>query len=293
VRILIFGKNGQLGRELHRLVLPLGEVTALDLEDLDLCDLDALRQKIMELKPGVILNAAAYTAVDRAEQEPALAMQVNTHAPRVMAETARELKAALVHFSTDYVFDGCKGSPYLEQDSPNPINAYGVSKLAGEQAVMGVQGAALIFRTSWVYSLHTDGFVTRVLAWSRQQEIMRIVTDQVGSPTWSRLLAQLTVLILASSASDPYAVFLEKRGVYHLAGRGSASRFAWAQAILDADPHREEQVCTRLEAARTADFPTPAARPAFSALDCEKFESAFSLVLPDWLASLNLAMNKK
>jgi dTDP-4-dehydrorhamnose reductase len=290
VRILIFGKNGQLGRELHRLVLPLGEVTALDLEDLNLCDLAALRQGIMELNPGVILNAAAYTAVDRAEQEPALAMQVNAHALRVMAETARKLKAALVHFSTDYVFDGRKGSPYLEHDSPNPINAYGVSKLAGEQAVMEVQGAALIFRTSWVYSLHTDGFVTRVLAWSRQQEIMRIVTDQIGSPTWSRLLAQLTALILASSASDPYATFLEKSGIYHVAGAGFASRFAWAQAILEADPHREEQVCTRLEAAHSADFTTPALRPAFSALDCSLFERTFDLVIPSWRQTLPLAM---
>lgn len=289
MRVLIFGKRGQLGRELWRLTLPLGEVTALDVEDLDLCDPEALRQRITALKPQVILNAAAYTAVDRAEQEPDLAMQVNATAPGVMAETARQLKAALVHYSTDFVFDGRKGSPYVEQDAPNPLSVYGRSKLAGEQAVLRAEGAALIFRTSWVYSLPGDNFVTKVLAWSRQQETLRAVSDQVGSPTWAPLLAQMTVLVLASAASDPYGAFLERGGVYHLAGAGSASRFEWAQAILAADPRRGEQVCTRLEPALSADFPTPALRPAFSALDCTKFEQTFNMKLPPWEESLRLA----
>jgi dTDP-4-dehydrorhamnose reductase len=290
MRLLLFGRDGQLGRELHRLLLPLGQVTALDFDDLDLCDAGVLHQRITAGHPHVILNAAAYTAVDRAESESGLAMQVNAAAPGVIAQAARELNAAFIHYSTDFVFDGGRGSPYTEQDTPNPINTYGRSKLAGEAAVLAAGGTALILRTSWLYSLHGDSFVSKMLALARRQETLKIVTDQVGSPTWARLLAQLTVLLLAAATPHPAAALREKTGIYHLAGAGAASRFEFAQAILAADPRRSEQLCTQLLPALTADFPAPAARPPFSALDCAKFESAFQLTLPPWDLALRLAM---
>jgi dTDP-4-dehydrorhamnose reductase len=291
MRILVFGRHGQLGRELCRLAHPLGEVTALDVEDLDLCDLDALRARLRLVKPQVILNAAAYTAVDRAEQEPELALKVNAAAPGVMAESAKELRAALVHYSTDFVFDGEKGAPYTESDNPNPLGAYGRSKWEGEKAVLSAGGTALILRTAWLYSLQGDNFVTKVLKWSRQQETLRIVADQVGSPTWATLLAQVTVLMLGKAGTNPCAALGEKSGIYHAAGKGSATRFEWAQAILAADPRKEEQVCRRLEPAQSAEFPAPARRPKFSALDCTKFESTFSLEIPAWQETLRLALN--
>jgi dTDP-4-dehydrorhamnose reductase len=291
MRLLIFGKHGQLGRELWQLAQPLGEVTALDIEDLDLCDGQALQDKITQVAPHVILNAAAYTAVDRAEQEPEPARQINAVAPGIMAKCARKLKALLVHYSTDYVFDGKKGRPYTEEDAPNPINTYGQTKLDGEQAVLAAGGTSLILRTSWVYSLHGEGFVTKVLRWSRQQETLRIVNDQVGSPTWAVMLAQQTLLALQAGGTDPYHNLQEKSGIYHLAGSGSASRYEWAQAILAADPHAVEQVCTRLEPASSAEFPTPARRPACSALDCDKVESSFNIRLPDWKSNLGTALS--
>ncbi len=289
MRILIFGRHGQLGRELWRLALPLGKVTALDVEDLDLCDREALRKRIVALHPQVILNAAAYTAVDRAEQEPDLAMKINAEAPGVMAETAKEIKATLVHYSTDFVFDGDKGAPYTESDLPNPLSAYGRSKLAGEQAILSAGGTALILRTAWLYSWQGDNFVTKVLQWSRKQETLRVVTDQVGSPTWATLLAQATLLALRSAGADPTEALRKKSGIYHVAGGGSATRFEWAQAVLAADPRKEEQLCRNLEPALSAEFPTPAARPPFSALDCTKFEQAFDLVIPPWEESLQIA----
>jgi dTDP-4-dehydrorhamnose reductase len=289
MRILIFGRHGQLGRELWRLGLPLGEVTALDVEDLDLCDREALRKRIVALHPQIILNAAAYTAVDRAEQEPDLAMKINAEAPGVMAETAKEIKATLVHYSTDFVFDGDKGSPYTESDIPNPLSAYGRSKLAGEQAVLAAGGTALILRTAWLYSLHGDNFVTKVLQWSRKQETLRVVTDQVGSPTWTTLLAQATLLALRSAGAHPTEVLREKGGIYHVAGAGSATRFEWAQAVLATDPRKEEQLCKQLEPALSAEFPTPAARPRFSVLDSTKFEQAFDLVMPPWEETVRIS----
>ncbi len=291
MRILIFGRNGQLGRELCRLAPVMGEVTALDIEDLDLEDRDELREKIIQTNPQVILNAAAYTAVDRAEQEPERARRINATAPGIMAACARQGKALLVHYSTDYVFDGTGNRPYTEEDSPNPINTYGWTKLEGEQAVAEAGGSFLILRTSWVYSLHGESFVTRVLRWSREQKSMRIVNDQTSSPTWAAGLAETTLTILRSAGQEPCRGLKEKSGIYHLADRGSASRFEWAGAILGMDPHPEEQTCKQLEPALSSEFPTPALRPSFSALDCIKIESTFNIRLPDWKTNLGRALS--
>ena len=290
MRILLLGKYGQLGWELHRSLLPLGEVLALDYPEIDLTK-DHFRQAIRDFRPQVIINATAYTAVDRAESEAELAMAINARAPGIIAEQASRLEAAMIHFSTDYVFDGAKGRDYVETDPPNPLGLYGKSKLAGELAIQQVGGAYLILRTSWVYSLRRDSFVTKVLEWSRQQATLRVVADQVGNPTWARILAEITTQVLAKGSHDLPGWLRERGGLYHLAGSGRASRLEWAEAILQYDPRQEQQRVQEILPARTADFPTPAQRPLHSALDCGRFGEVFDLRLPDWRLSLQLAMD--
>jgi dTDP-4-dehydrorhamnose reductase len=238
----------------------------------------------------MIINATAYTAVDRAEEETALAMAVNRDGPAELARAAREIGSALVHFSTDYVFDGTKGSLYNETDAPNPINTYGASKLAGENAIQEVDAAFLIFRTSWVYSLRRGSFVTKLLQWARQNPTLRIVDDQISNPTWARDLAETTTLTLARAGAEVPSWIMERRGLYHLAGHGAVSRYTWGLAILKNDPHPEEQVATEVQPTSTADFPAPAPRPAYTGLDCDLFSKTFGLQMPDWEASLRLAM---
>ena len=292
MKILLLGKNGQLGWELQRCLAPLGEVRALDYPEIDLANRDSLRDSIRASKPEVIINATAYTAVDRAESESDLAYAINAAGPAAIAEEAKSLGAALIHFSTDYVFDGTKGKPYVETDTPNPLSIYGKSKLAGEQAVQSVaeHGAYLILRTAWVYSLRRDSFISKVLQWARQNETLKIVDDQVSNPTWARMLAQATALLLARAGNNFYPWLAERKGLYHLAGDGFASRLEWARKILALDPHRDEQICKEILPALTSDFPTPAQRPLFSALDCSLFEQTFNLKLPDWQDALRLAV---
>lgn len=292
MRFLLLGKNGQLGWELHRCLGPLGEIVAVDYPEIDLTDLDHLRRVVVETGPQVIVNATAYTAVDRAESESDLARRINAEAPGLLAEEACKTGAALVHYSTDYVFDGRKGAPYTEEDAPGPLGEYGRSKLEGEQAVAALGGAFLILRTAWVYSLRRPSFVTKLLEWSRRQTELRVVTDQVSNPTWARSLAEATALLLARAGDDPVGWLRERKGLYHLAGWGYASRMQWAQAVLEAAPHPEQRTVRELQPAITADFPSPAERPLFSALDCSLFEAVFRLRLPDWEESLRLALEK-
>jgi dTDP-4-dehydrorhamnose reductase len=288
MRILLLAKNGQLGWELHRALLPLGEVKAVDFPQINLEKPDTYVNFIHEFRPDYIINPAAYTAVDLAETEQERTRNINAVAAGILAEEASRFNSILIHYSTDYVFDGKKGALYLEDDETNPLNTYGLSKLQGEQKIQSVGGVYFIFRTSWVYSLRmAGGFVSKVLEWSRQQPQLRMVTDQVGNPTWARMLAEITALLI-SRGKD----YLCKRaGLYHLAGGGFASRYEWAQAILNLDPHKQEQVATALLPALTADFPSPAERPLFSALDCSKFENTFNLKIPDWKTALELAMS--
>jgi len=289
-RILLLGKFGQLGWELHRSLAPLGDIVAVDYPEINLLELESLISLISRMHPQIIVNATAYTAVDQAEDEPEIAEAINAIAPGKLAELAKEYQAALIHYSTDYVFDGSRGSPYLESDPPNPLGTYGSSKLGGEKAIQEVDPAYFIFRTSWVYSLRRDSFVTKVLSWARSQSELRIVDDQVSNPTWCRTLAGATALVLAKAGKDPTAWINERRGLYHLAGDGFASRLDWAKLILDYDPKREEQIAFHIGPAKTSDYPTPAKRPLFSALDCEKFADTFSLRLPTWQVALELAM---
>ena len=290
MHILLLGKYGQLGWELQRTLAPLGDILALDFPQIDLEQADSLRELIHNIRPQVIFNATAYTAVDRAESEMEIAQAINSHAPRVMAEEAKKIGAAIIHYSTDYVFDGKKGGDYLEQDPPNPLNMYGESKLEGERAIQDVGESYLILRTSWVYSVRRESFVTRVLEWSRKQTTLRIVSDQVSNPTWCRMLAEATAQLLAMASKDVAGWMDERRGIYHLAGSGRASRFEWAQAILEMDPRREEQTVHEVQPALTSEFPTPAVRPLHSALNCDHFTDTFGLTLPDWREALKLAL---
>ena len=287
LKILLFGKNGQLGWELQRTLAPHGTISALDYAELDLQDFDALRKTVRELKPELIVNAAAYTNVDKAESESEKAFAINSTVPGILAEEAARIDAPLIHYSTDYVFDGSKGQPYTETDLPDPLNVYGKSKLAGEKAIQAVSGFHLILRTAWVYSLRGDGFVTKVLKWARQNETLRIVDDQVSNPTWARMLAEITSQVVARGTN----IVRERKGLYHLAGGGYASRFEWAREILKLDPKSKEQTVKDLLPSPTSEFPTPAQRPLFSALDCSSWESNFGLNLPSWKDALGLAMD--
>jgi dTDP-4-dehydrorhamnose reductase len=287
MKLLLLGNTGQLGWELQRAIQPLGEVVAFDYPQVDLADPASIHKVMQEYRPEGILNATAYTAVDKAESEPELAEAINGKGPGVLAEEARKLNAVLIHFSTDYVFDGTKGAPYEETDLPNPINVYGESKLFGEQAIQTVGGDYLIFRTAWVYSLRRESFVTKVLEWARKKELLRVVDDQVSNPTWARMLAEATAQIFAQGVG----YLRERAGLYHLAGGGYATRYAWAQEILKLDPKKQEQTVKQLLPALSSEFPTPAQRPFFSALDCQKFEQVFNLRLPPWDAALKLALD--
>lgn len=290
MRILLLGNSGQLGWELHRTLSTLGEVKALDYPEIDLSQPAGLEQAVSEARPQVIVNATAYTAVDRAEAESELAYAINGRAPGLLAESATRLGAGLIHYSTDYVFDGTKGSPYLETDTPNPLGVYGASKLAGESAIAQVGAKAWIFRTSWVYSTRRDSFTTKVLGWARNQRALKVVSDQIGNPTWARVLAEITAQLLSRAVADPAGWIGDRGGLYHLAGDGHASRLEWAEAILKLDPCRQEQVVESIQPARTAEFPSPAERPLFSALDCTHFLNTFGLRLPPWQEALRLAL---
>jgi dTDP-4-dehydrorhamnose reductase len=288
--ILLLGKFGQLGWELHRCLAPFGELTAVDYPEIDLTDIESVDKLVLDIRPDVIVNATAYTAVDRAEDEPELAMAINSQAPRRLAELAHDMGLALIHYSTDYVFDGTKGIPYVETDLPNPLGMYGKSKYAGEMAIEEVGGAYLILRTSWVYSLRRDSFVTKVLGWAREHTSLRIVDDQISNPTWCRMLAEASAMLLTNAGSKPAGWIKERYGLYHLAGSGYASRMEWARKILEFDPRSDDQIVEEIHPAQTSEFPSPAERPMFSALNCDRFSNTFSFELPQWDDALKLAM---
>jgi len=290
LKILLFGKNGQLGWELQRCLAPLGEVAAFDIPEVDFTQPESLRQLVEQVQADVIVNPAAYTAVDKAESDIETARLVNADAVDVLAQVARAMRVPLIHFSTDYVFDGSKGSPYMESDTPHPLNIYGRTKLTGEKAVIESGGAGLVLRTSWVYSMRQGGFVTKVLAWAKKNPSLRIVADQISGPTSARMLAEATALMLAQTGKQPYEWLAERAGIYHVAGDGSCSRFEWAKAILKYDPDKSESLVREVLPALTADFPSPAERPLESVLCCDKFEKTFGLRLPLWEEALRLMM---
>lgn len=286
-KILLLGKNGQLGKSLNSL-LPSEGLIALGRADCDLTNLDQLRKVLREHKPNIIVNAAGYTLVDQAGREESIAMRVNGEAVGVIAEETKNLGALLIHYSTDYVFDGEKEFAYVEDDQVNPINVYGASKLTGEKAIEAVGPMALILRTSWIYSLLAEDFVVKVLRWARQHKTMKIVDDQIGSPTWAVLLARLTQKVI--QRENLPQLFEDHKGIYHVGGKGMVSRYDWAREILKLDPNKGEQVVEVFEQAKSFEFPSAAKRPLNSALDCSKFETVFKIEIPDWKVNLFEAM---
>jgi len=287
-KILQIGTIGQLGWELLRTCAPLGEVVSLDYPEVDLTDSNGLRELVRSVKPDIIINAAAYTNVDKAESEPELARAINAIGPGVLAEEAEKIDAVMVHYSTDYVFDGAKGSPYVETDQPNPLNVYGLTKLEGEQAVAASGCVNLVLRTSWVYSMRQGGFVTKVLQWAREQEIMRVVDDQISSPTSARMLAEITALILAQGRSDVFGYLREKSGLYHCTGGGSCSRYEWAKAIIDLDPHKGEQRAKSIQPVSSEIFGNTVIRPKLSILNNALIQKRLDIYPSNWINDLGL-----
>lgn len=278
-RILLTGKNGQVGWELQRTLAPLGEVIAYGHAELDLADRSRVVAVIRDIKPNIIVNAAAYTAVDQAESDTAMAMAINATAPGILAEEAKLFGALLVHYSTDYVFDGCKDGAYTEDDAPNPLNVYGRSKLAGEQAILAGGCRHLILRTSWVYGNRGRNFLRTMLRLAEERDELRIVDDQFGAPTWCRMIAEATALAIARSTPP--------EGLFHLASRGETSWFGFAKEIFAlAGTCRQP----RLSPCTTADYPLPARRPANSRLDSGHLAREAGLELPDWAGALALCM---
>lgn len=300
--ILLFGRNGQVGAELTAFLPRLGQVTSLDRQQLDLSKPSQIRGTIEDLRPDIIVNAAAYTAVDQAESDEAAAQAINADAPAVIAQEARRVRAGVVHYSTDYVFDGLKTTPYEEDDQPNPKSIYGRTKLAGEQAIRDAGVPHLIFRTAWVYATRGRNFLLTVLRLASQHEELRIVNDQFGAPTWSRDIARATTSILERQSREragaPWAT--EVSGTYHMTAAGVATWFGFAQAILQevspelpwvqAATNGHPLVGRRVVPITSADYPTPASRPAYSVLSNSRLAQTFGVQLPDWRAQLHSAV---
>ena len=290
-RILLTGGTGQVGWELARALAPLGRVVAPGRAGLDLADADGVRRAFRDSAPALVVNAAAHTAVDRAEGEPELARALNAVAPGVLAEEAARAGVPIVHFSTDYVFDGSGSAPYTEVDATAPLGVYGRTKLEGERAVAAAGGAHLVLRTSWVYGTRGHNFLRTMLRLARERDELRVVADQVGAPTWSRMLAEATAAILAPfRAGNGWEIPREVSGVYHLAARGSTSWHGFAEAILAADPARAEQRARRVVPIASEEYPTPAPRPRYSVLNSERAERVFGVALPDWREQLELCL---
>jgi len=274
--ILITGARGQVGYELARLLPAHGDVTALDRSALDLADPAALRATLRSIRPQIVVNAAAYTAVDRAESERELAFAINARAPEILAEECERLGAVLIHYSTDYVFDGRASTPYAEDAPTAPLNVYGESKLKGEQALAASGCSSLTLRTSWVYALRGRNFLLTIRRLAAERDELTVVADQFGVPNWARALAQATARLIASGRSH----LAERRGLYHLSGSGVASWFDFARAIIGPVER------PRLTAITTAQYPTPARRPAYAVLASSRFVETFGFGLPDWKVML-------
>jgi dTDP-4-dehydrorhamnose reductase len=285
MRILLFGKDGQVGWELARVIAPLGELIAVDQPEIDFLDLKALQDFTLEVDPDLIINAAAYTAVDKAESEPEMAMTINGQAPGVLAEAARKSNAGMVHYSTDYVFDGAKGEPYSEEDEPQPINVYGETKLAGDRAIQESGCEYLILRTSWVYGARGKNFFLTILRLARELEVLSVVDDQVGCPTWCRYIAETTSQIvegLMDVSKGSLVIEDHQTGIYNYSSSGPATWFQFSEQILNKDLRSDEHIVRDLVAIGTSDYPTDARRPEYSVLSNDKIFQSFGIKIKSW-----------
>lgn len=287
-RILVTGRNGQLGWELSRTLAPLGTVISVDRSELDLRDAEALRSLIRRERPDWVINPAAYTAVDAAERNPEEAEAINATAPGIMAEECRARGANLIHYSTDYVFDGAGDRPYREADPPAPRSVYGRTKLEGERRILEAASRAWIFRTSWLYASRGRNFLRTMLRLAGQQPRLRVVADQTGSPTPARLVAEATAAFVSAELRRPAT----PPGLYHLTAAGSTSWHGFAEKIVEWGSERG--LCPRvpIDALTTADYPTPARRPAWSVLDCGLLAERTGIALPDWQEGLRLCLDE-
>ncbi len=293
MRILLFGAHGQVGRELARALAPSNAVVPLTRQQLDLTSEVAIASALKQWRPAVVINAAAYTAVDRAEEEPDLAMLINGKAPGTIGRAAREMGAVVVHFSSDYVFDGTVRRPRREDELAAPINVYGRTKLAGEGALAASGASHLIIRTSWVYGMHGHNFVRTMLRLAHERDLIRVVDDQHGAPTWARWLAESVAVIiqqLRGHEGGLQAGFGAHGGLLHLSGGGVTTWHALAEAVIALDPAREAQIVRRLEPVSTADYGALAPRPAYSVLDNALAATRFGIRSPAWHDQLRIAL---
>ncbi len=292
MRILLLGNSGQLGWELNRTLATAGQLITLDQPVIDFLKPEDLIQCILNISPKIIVNAVAYTAVDDAESNPHLAFTINSSTPGKIAQTAREINSILIHYSTDFIFDGDTSQPYVETDHAKPKNIYGLSKLEGENAICDSQCNYIIIRTSWMFSSRCDNFLRKVLKWSRSKKEMRIVTDQIGSPTSARLLAEITSQMLIMGKDNLDEMFSSHRGIYHLGGSGFTSRYDFAQFILENDLQKSQQMVQSIIPVSSQEFPSVVQRPGFSALNCDKFFHTFGLQLPPWTDGVKLVLEE-
>jgi dTDP-4-dehydrorhamnose reductase len=291
-KILVTGKNGQVGFELQRSLAVLGEVIAVDREECDLSNPAAIRALVQQVRPDIIVNPAAHTAVDKAESEVELATALNATAPQVFAEEAAKLGALFVHYSTDYVFDGAKDGCYVETDTPNPQSVYGKTKLAGELAVAAANSRHLIFRTSWVFGAHGGNFLKTMLRLMQQRDTLSVVADQIGAPTTASLLADVTAHIIAQYLRSPNQADFAY-GTYHLVAGGATSWHGYASLINDIAAQQGYTLAIasqNIKAIPASDYPVPAPRPANSRLNTQKIQSTFGLTLPSWQQGVQQVM---
>lgn len=288
--ILVTGKHGQVGYELQRALMPLGTVVAIDREIMNLGYSASIRAAVAQIKPDVIVNAAAYTAVDKAETDQLSAMQVNGTAPGILAEEAKKLNALLIHYSTDYVYDGTKEGIYLETDATNPINYYGLSKLAGEQAIQASGVDHLILRTSWVYGARGGNFLLTMLRLMKEREVLNVINDQHGTPTWSRLIAEVTAHVVKQTLTERKTQQFSS-GVYHLTSSGETTWHGFASKIAELASTKETLKIKNIEKIPTSQYPTPAKRPHNSRISTQALSERFSLALPAWDDALTLCMD--
>lgn len=286
--IVVTGVSGQVGFELQRTLQCLGRVVSCDRATLELSDLARVREFIRKTAPSIIVNAAAYTAVDRAEADEVMAMRINAELPAALAQEAAALGAVLVHYSTDYVFDGQKSAPYVEEDQPNPQNVYGKSKLAGESSIAAAACAHLILRTSWVYGRRGKNFLLTMQRLATERRELKVVADQIGAPTWSRTIAEATAQIISQgTAANRSEWWWERSGVYHLTAAGETSWCGFAKSIIERDGNHADTVVVPIA---SSEYPTPAARPANSRMSIDKISKIFGLYMPAWDEALDLCL---
>ena len=293
-QLLLIGHTGQLGQELQKRLEPLCHLITCSRQEMELSNADSIRNFIRQTQPDIIINAAAYTAVDKAEQEEEQAMQINGIAPGIIAEEAKQLGSLLIHYSTDYIFDGRKSGPYQESDPCSPINSYGRSKLAGEEAVTAVGGDHLIFRTCWVYASHSQNFLQSILRLAHERQRLTIVNDQFGTPTWAGLIADITLQAIQQTENER-AKGVFKSDIFNLTAEGETSWFNFAKAIIEQAETRLPDgyfIFEELLAIPTSGYPTPAERPANSVLDNRKLKQHFNLTLPTWQETLKCCLRE-